>query len=59
MATLELNRRFTVQVVQLTDNNGEKIAAIQLDLRYISKKELLDLMYSPKQLAGKSEVEPD
>jgi uncharacterized protein (DUF2225 family) len=38
-------------VVQLTDQHDQNIAALHLDLRYISKKELLDLMYSPKQLA--------
>ncbi len=51
MATLEENKRFTVHVVQLEDENGLNIAALHLDLRFVSKKELLDLMYSPKQLS--------
>jgi len=51
MSALETNKRFTVQVIQLLDQNDQNIAALHLDLRYISKKELLDLMYSPKQLA--------
>lgn len=38
MATLESNKRFTVQIVQLVDQNEQNIAALHLDLRYISKK---------------------
>lgn len=51
MATLEQNKRFTVQIVPMADQNNEKIASLHIDLRYVSKKEILDLMYSPKQLS--------
>jgi hypothetical protein len=51
MATLEENKRFTVQMVQLLDQSDQNLAAIHLDLRFISKRELLDLMYSPTQLS--------
>jgi hypothetical protein len=51
MATLESNKRFTVQVVHLMDQNDQNMASLHLDLRYVSKKEILDLMYSPRQLA--------
>jgi hypothetical protein len=33
------------------DEYGQNIAALHIDLRFVSKKELLDLMYSPKQLS--------
>jgi hypothetical protein len=46
--------------VSLLDQNDQPVAAIHIDLRFISKKELLDLMYSPKQLSdnkmGREEV---
>lgn len=51
MATLEENKRFTVQIVPLYDQSEQNIASLHMDLRFISKKELLDLMYSPKQLS--------
>jgi hypothetical protein len=51
MATLEQNKRFTVQIVPLLDQADQNIASLHIDLRYITKKELLDLMYSPKQLS--------
>lgn len=51
MSTMEINKRFTVQILPLLDLLGDNIANVQLDLRFVSKKELLDLMYSPRQLA--------
>jgi hypothetical protein len=40
-----------VQIVALTDQNNKEIGSLHLDLRYITKKELLDLMYSPQKLS--------
>lgn len=59
MATLEENKRFTVQIVQLMDQSQQEIAALHIDLRFVSKRELLDLMYSPKQLSENKKDRPE
>ena len=51
MSTLEENKRFTVQSIPIYNQNNSHVATVQLDLRYVSKEEILDLMYSPKQLS--------
>lgn len=38
MATLEENKRFTVQIVNLVDQSNEKIANLHIDLRFVSKR---------------------
>lgn len=57
MATLEERKRFSVQVAQLYDQSGSNLACLHLDMRFVSKRELLDLMYSPKQLGDSKRQE--
>ena len=57
MATLEERKRFSVQIAQLYDQSGANLACLHLDMRYVSKRELLDLMYSPKQLGDSKKQE--
>ena len=46
------NKRFITHTIPLYDNNNQKIAILKADLRYVSKQELLDLLYSPTKLAN-------
>jgi hypothetical protein len=57
MATLQARKRFSVQIAQLYDQSGANLACLHLDMRFVSKRELLDLMYSPKQLGDSKRQE--
>ena len=54
MGYLRENRRFVTHSIPLSDQNHGKIAMLAIDLRYISKQEVLDLLYSPTKLSGPS-----
>lgn len=58
MTVLKNNKRFVTHSIPLHDSADAKIATLALDLRYITKQEVLDLLYSPTKLSGSVAKEP-
>lgn len=51
MASLKNRRRFITHNIPLYDHSHHKMATLIVELRFISKQEVLDLMYSPTKLS--------
>lgn len=53
-------KRFITHSFPLFDQKNEKMGTLKVDLRYVDKQEILDLLYSPTKLAhSKAVSKPD
>lgn len=48
-------RRYIQQRVPVFNKTGVKVGSLLLDLRYLEKQELLDLLYSPQKKLAHSQ----